>query len=92
MRYNKQPSNQFEDDDDELFCSMVDQWEAFSLILKLWSREIILTVIAEKQIFRKTKNRKIAEILDISEQRCNQDIRKNLGWRALQKYLTVKMC
>ena len=79
MRYNKQPSNQFEDDDDELFCSMVDQWEAFSLILKLWSREIVLTVIAEKQIFRKTKNRKIAEILDISEQSCNQDILKDLG-------------
>ena len=79
MRYNKQPSNQFEDDDDELFCSMVDQWEAFSLFLKLWSREIVLTVIAEKQIFRKTKNRKIAEILDISEQSCNQDILKDLG-------------
>ena len=78
MWYNKQPINQFEDDDDELFCGMDDQWEAFSLILKLWSREIVLTVIAKKQIFRKTKNRKIAEILDISEQSCNQDILKDL--------------
>ena len=65
MRYIKQPSNQFEDgdddddddDDDEFFYVMVDRWEVFSLILKLWSREIVPTVIAEKQIFRTTKNR-----------------------------------